>query len=172
MPLTPVHIEKSEISEQPLFGSAPARLRITALECIPLDEPPYDEKWLQELVYQNPDLVPAGKIEASFEDIIPVARELPLRSGALDNLYFTLNGYPVLVEVKLWKNHEARRKVVAQILEYAKDFTDLKYETLNAAIRKLRQKESWGENPLFEIVSRGVHPVPDDRRHPRVQLRT
>ena len=87
------------------------------LELISLDKPPYNEDWLQNLIHNNPRLVPAGEIESSFDDIIPIVRELPLPSGYLDNLYFTPDGYPVLVEVKLWKNQEARRKVVAQILE-------------------------------------------------------
>jgi len=128
---------------------------LSLLEPISLDTPPYNEDWLQNLIHAHPHLVPAGEIEASFEDIIPVVRELPLPSGYLDNLYITPDGYPVLVEVKLWKNQEARRKVVAQILEYAKDFAGLTYEAMNAEIRKLRRAEAWGENPLHEIVTKG-----------------
>lgn len=123
---------------------------------ISLDKPPYNEDWLQNLIHENPELVPAGEIEAAFEDIIPVVRELPLPSGFLDNLYITSSGYPVLVEVKLWKNQEARRKVVAQILEYAKDFAHLNYEDLNTEIRKLRKSEKWGDNPLYEIACRAA----------------
>lgn len=132
------------------------------LQRVSLDTPPYDEEWLQDLIDRHPSLVPAGEVEASFEDIIPVAREMPLRSGYLDNLYFTPDGYPVLVEVKLWKNQEARRKVIAQILEYAKDFSALNYQMLNAEIRKLLVKESWGDNPLFEIVSRNIPNPPEE----------
>lgn len=121
---------------------------------IPLDKPPYNEDWLQNLIHHNPQLVPAGEVEAAFENIIPVVRELPLPSGYLDNLYITSEGYLVLVEVKLWKNQEARRKVIAQILEYAKDFATLSYDRLNAEIRKLRKTETWGDNPLYEITAR------------------
>lgn len=126
----------------------------TFLSRIELDKPPYNEAWLQNLIHENPELVPAGEIDAAFEDIIPVVRELALPSGFLDNLYFTPSGYPVLVEVKLWKNQEARRKVIAQIVEYAKDFSQMTYETLNAELRKLRKNEQWGNNPLYEIISR------------------
>lgn len=125
------------------------------LQHVSLDKPPYDEGWLQDLIYRNPELVPAGEFDAIFEEITPIAREFPLGSGALDNLYFTPTGYPVLVEVKLWKNDEARRKVVAQILEYAKDFAGLNYKTLSDKIRKVRKDKSWGANPLFEIVNNG-----------------
>lgn len=127
---------------------------VLTLTPILLDRPPYNEDWLQNLIHQNPQLVPAGEVEAAFENIIPVVRELPLSSGYLDNLYITPEGYPVLVEVKLWKNQEARRKVIAQILEYAKDFATLSYDTLNTEIRKLRKAESWGDNPLYETISR------------------
>lgn len=151
MPLSPAFIQNFSTGNQTL----------SHLQRISLDKPPYDEDWLQNLIDQNPGLVPAGEIESSFDDIIPVVRELPLPSGYLDNLYITPDGHPVLVEVKLWKNQEARRKVVAQILEYAKDFAGLKYEQLNDEIRKLRKKETWGGNPLHEIVSKQT-PAPLD----------
>jgi hypothetical protein len=45
--------------------------------------PPYDENWLQDLIHKNPALVPANKIEAAFDRLIPVARELALPHGFL-----------------------------------------------------------------------------------------
>ncbi len=152
MPLTPIIIQNFMTNAQ---ASEP-------VSHIALDKPPYNENWLQNLIHNNPSLVPAGEVEAVFENIVPVVRELPLASGFLDNLYITPDGYPVLVEVKLWKNQEARRKVVAQILEYAKDFAALKYEALNAEIRKLRRGETWGDNPLHEIVSRDAPDTLDE----------
>lgn len=125
----------------------------TALDSVSLDKPPYNEDWLQNLIHSHPELVPAGEVEACFENLVPILREFPLPSGYLDNLYVTPEGYPVLVEVKLWKNQEARRKVVAQILEYAKDFAALSYEDINREIRKQIKNRKWGENPLHEIVS-------------------
>lgn len=123
-----------------------------ALEPVSMDKPPYDENWLQNLIHVHPHLVPAEQVEACFSNIVPVLREFTLPSGFLDNLYITPDGYPVLVEVKLWKNQEARRKVLAQILEYAKDFAGLGYDDINAEIRK-RIRQAWGENPLHEIVA-------------------
>lgn len=141
MPLIPSLIQNFKTDKQTL----------SPVQSIALDKPPYDEDWLQNLIHDNPGLVPAGDVEASFADIIPVVRELPLPSGFLDNLYVTPNGYPVLVEVKLYKNPEMRRKVVAQILEYAKDFAGLTYDTLNAAIQ--RGQEPTGKT-LYEIATR------------------
>ncbi len=125
----------------------------SGLEAVPLDKPPYNENWLQNLIHSHPSLVPAGEVEACFENLVPVLREFTLPSGFLDNFYITPEGYPVLVEVKLWKNQEARRKVVAQILEYAKDFTALSYEAINTEIRKQIRDRKWGPNPLYEIVT-------------------
>ena len=148
MALSPIVIQGFKDSTQQL---SPLQLKRIAL-----DAPPYNEDWLQNLIHNYPALVPAGEVESSFDDIISVMRELPLSSGYLDNLYITPDGYPVLVEVKLWKNQESRRKVVAQILEYAKNFAEIKYEILNSEISKIRKTETWGANPLYEIVSRNV----------------
>ncbi|HOO50571.1 MAG TPA: hypothetical protein PLK94_04695 [Alphaproteobacteria bacterium] len=131
------------------------------LRQIQFERPPYNEDWLQNLIHNHPNLVPAGEVEACFENIIPVIRELPLPSGYLDNFYITPDGYPVLVEVKLWKNQEARRKVIAQILEYAKDCAGLSYETLNTEIKKIL-KQPFGDNPLYEIVTAHAPNAPEE----------
>lgn len=133
-----------------------AEQKFSSIEPVPLDKPPYNENWLQNLIHNHPSLVPAGEVEACFENLVPVLREFTLPSGYLDNFYVTPEGYPVLVEVKLWKNQEARRKVVAQILEYAKDFAALSYEDINLEIRRQLKDRKWGPNPLHEIVSAHV----------------
>src|ERR1700688_1134547 len=92
---------------------------LSNLEPVSRDTPPYNERWLQDLIHDHPGLIPAGEIEACFDNLVPVLTEFPLPSGYLDNLFVTPDGYLVLVEVKLWKNAESRRKVIAQILEYA-----------------------------------------------------
>lgn len=135
----------------------------SGLEPVSLEKPPYNEDWLQNLIHAHPDLVPAGDIEACFDNLIPVLREFPLPSGYLDNFYMTPDGYPVLVEVKLWKNQEARRKVVAQILEYAKDFAALSYEDINKEIRKQIKNQKWGANPLHEMVAASMSAPPEER---------
>ena len=135
----------------------------SALEAVALDKPPYNEDWLQNLIHEHPDLIPAAEIEACFDNLVPVLREFTLPSGFLDNFYVTPEGYPVLVEVKLWKNQEARRKVVAQILEYAKDFAALTYEDINRELRKQLKGQNWGSNPLHETVAGYVSSPPDEQ---------
>lgn len=64
------------------------------LSPVPLDAPPYNENWLQDLIHNHPNLVPAGEVEACFENIIPVVREFTVPSGSLDNFYVTPDGPP------------------------------------------------------------------------------
>jgi len=64
-------------------------------------------------------------------------------SGYLDNLLVTPLGDLIAVECKLWRNVEARREVVAQIIDYAKDLQTLTYDALESAIRNARSEPSF-----------------------------
>jgi hypothetical protein len=57
----------------------------------------YDEAWLRQLLFNNPELLPTEQIEPGFGDIVSRCRELLLafgagRSGALDNVFATIDG--------------------------------------------------------------------------------
>jgi hypothetical protein len=82
----------------------------------------FDEAWLQRLVMAHPSVLPVDQIEPAFSPLIPVCIELPVSSGSVDNLLVTPAGDLALIECKLWRNPEARRKVLAQIIDYAKIF--------------------------------------------------
>lgn len=81
----------------------------------------FDERWLQELLFAHPELVPLERIEPGAGSIVNLLREfaLPRSSGLvfLDLLAVTRSGRIVLVECKLWRNPQARREVVAQLIE-------------------------------------------------------
>jgi hypothetical protein len=62
--------------------------------------------------------------------------ELPLASGFVDNLYATPDGDLIVGETKLFRNPEARREVVGQVIDYAKDLSALSYEQLEDAIKR------------------------------------
>ncbi len=96
----------------------------------------FNEDWLQNLIFENPNLLPVDEIEPAFSPLIPVCRELPTDAGPLDILFTNPRGMLTLVECKLWRNPEARRKVVGQILDYAKEFSKWNYEDLERAVRK------------------------------------
>jgi len=119
----------------------------------------YKERWIQLLVSRYPNLLPVEQIEPALTPVIPICMELPLPSGFVDNLYATPDGDLIVGETKLYRNPEARREVVAQIIDYAKDLSALSYEKLNEAIRKAEAPDGNGGHPsvgLYETVAASV----------------
>ncbi len=98
---------------------------------------------MQELIHRCPSVLPIPSIEPAFWPAASVCTELPLRSGFLDNLLVTPLGDIIAVECKLWRNGEARREVVAQIIDYAKDLQALSYTELQEAIRTARKEPKY-----------------------------
>ena len=84
--------------------------------------------------------------------------ELQTEAGPADILYITENGQLVVVETKLWRNPEARRVVVAQILDYAKQLTKWSYSDL-AKLTAMTTKQ--GPSYLLDCV-RKVNPNIDE----------
>jgi hypothetical protein len=118
----------------------------------------HDEKWLQALLFQHPDLIPIEQIDPGAGRVVPICRELAIpKDGStvfLDMLGVTAQGRLVLVECKLWRNPQARREVIAQILEYAALLRQWSYADLTA---KLIQAMRWsGPNPLYAEVQRQI----------------
>src|SRR5437764_841267 len=74
-----------------------------------------DEKTLHTLVEDAPQLLPLS----GNPRLIVLGREVLLGTGSADLLAIEPSGRPVLIEVKLAKNAEARRAIVAQVLAYA-----------------------------------------------------
>lgn len=113
-----------------------------------------NEDWLQSLIFDQPDLVPLEQLEPGSGSMIPLVRELalPKPSGAvfLDLLGVTAFGRLVLLECKLWRNPQARREVIAQILEYAALLRRWSYADLTA---HLKAKGWSGENPIYDRVA-------------------
>ncbi|NUQ67828.1 MAG: hypothetical protein HUU18_06060 [Phycisphaerales bacterium] len=100
------------------------------------------EDWLQELLYTNPALLGVDEIEEGIGTLIPLARELPTPSGPVDLAFVTPAGYLVLVETKLFRNPEARRKVVAQIIDYATAMSGWSYTNLCEAVGTARRRRN------------------------------
>ncbi|MFZ2171862.1 MAG: DUF4268 domain-containing protein [Methylococcaceae bacterium] len=90
----------------------------------------FSEKWLQNALFANPQCLPVREIDPHIGELIPVCTEIETGAGTADILYVTPTGQIVLVETKLWRNPEARREVIAQILDYAKQLTTWTYEDL------------------------------------------
>src|SRR5512144_2824257 len=81
----------------------------------------FGERWLQETLFDHPTLLPIDDIDSAYGGCIAVCRELQTSAGPIDLLYVTPEGRLVIAETKLWRNPEARRAVVTQILDYAKE---------------------------------------------------
>lgn len=109
----------------------------------------FSEAWLQQMLFEHPDSLPIRDINPHVGDLIPVCMELGTDAGPADILYITRTGQIVLVETKLWRNAEARRQVVAQILDYAKELSGWTYETLSKAVAMATKK---GPSALIECV--------------------
>lgn len=130
----------------------------TALQRVPLSGPDsteaYDERWLQQLLYEHPQALPISEIDESFSGLIPLCQEMNTPAGPIDIVFITPAGRLVIVEAKLWRNPEARREVVGQILDYAKEFARLGFDSLDAAVRSARRREDGESQPkgLIELV--------------------
>jgi len=131
----------------------------TLLEQVPLTGPvsreTYSEDWLQDLIFRHPRSLPVADIDESYGELVPVCRELPTGAGPVDVLYMTKVGRPVLVEAKLWRNPEARRKVVAQILDYAKELSRWSFDRLDSAVRRTQSTPGGAPRGLLDIMGIG-----------------
>ena len=85
-----------------------------------------DEATLQEMVAENPHLLPL----AGSPRLIVLGREVHLGNGKVDVLAVEASGRPAIVEVKLRKNPAARRAIVAQVLAYAASLQEFNLESL------------------------------------------
>ena len=120
-----------------------------ALRLQPVDGA-FAEGWLQSFIFTHQQAIPLAEIEPAFGSLIPVCRELPTKAGPVDLLFVNSLGMLTLVECKLWKNPEARREVVGQILDYAKELSQWSYEDLQNAIGR---SHSASTSSLYELAS-------------------
>jgi hypothetical protein len=96
----------------------------------------FDEAWLRDFIFAHQQVLPINEIEPVFDLLIPVCTELRCnKAGSADILFINDAGLLTLVECKLWKNPEARREVVGQILDYAKELSRWSYDDLQRAVQ-------------------------------------
>jgi len=110
----------------------------------------YNERWLQDLVQGNPELLPVIDIEPAYRPVIPVCTELPTSRGYLDNFFITPNGNLIFAEVKLWRNTESRRQVITQVMDYIESLTAWSYAELERAIGDAEGQD--GFQSLYGLV--------------------
>ena len=108
-----------------------------------------DESSLQDLLFQYPETLPIDAIDASYGGAVPVCRELSTPAGYVDTLYVNPLGRLILAEFKLWRNPQARREVIGQILDYTQAIARWGYEDLQREVSKARKEKG---NVLFELI--------------------
>lgn len=108
-----------------------------------------DELTIQNLIFEYPETLPISDIDESYNPVLPVCKELNTTVGPVDILMISPNGELTLIETKLWRNPEARRKVVAQILDYAKEIASWSYEDLE---REVNRRIGRRDNSLYKLV--------------------
>ena len=66
-------------------------------------------------------MLPVGEIDPAIGPLVLIARELNVPEvDRIDAFLADGRGHQVIVECKLWRNPQARREVVGQILDYAR----------------------------------------------------
>ena len=85
----------------------------------------------------------------------PVDRFGKPRLGFLDVLLISEHGRLVVVECKLWRNPQARREVVGQILDYARELARYGYEDLQRIVSNRLGRQG---NILYELASAAGSP--------------
>ena len=118
------------------------------LRALPAHDKVFAEEWLQEVLFKHPSILPIELVDEDFAPLIPIGREI----ASIDNLFISPKGLLTIVETKLWRNPEAHRTVVAQILEYAKDLATWSYKELDKAVQGFMQKSSAEPKALFKVV--------------------
>lgn len=93
-----------------------------------------NEAWLRDLLAGYPDLLPIEEVDPSFAPLVPLCTELSTEAGPVDAVFISPSGRLTLVECKLWRNPEARRKVIAQILDYARAVSGWSYADLQRRV--------------------------------------
>lgn len=108
-----------------------------------------DESTLRDLLFRFPESLPIAVIDASYSGAVPICRELATPAGYVDALFVNSHGRMTLAEFKLWRNPQARREVIGQILDYAQALARWSYEDLQREVSKAVGKKG---NVLFELI--------------------
>lgn len=148
---------------------------IAAVQLKQIGKAARNEAWLQQLLHENPSLIPVSAIDDRVQEpLFSIGREVPTPVGRIDNLFISANGYLVVGETKLWRNPEARRKVVAQILDYATRVRSWTYDTLQNCLRNCQGNQSanlWANvKPGDEPEDEWIESVNDNLQNGRMVL--
>jgi hypothetical protein len=114
----------------------PERLQLNANELI-------EGADLRDFVFMYPSTLPVSQLDPNYCPLIPIGTEINTDAGPIDCLFIAPSGLLTIVETKLWRNPEARREVVGQILDYAKEVSRWSYSDLDAKCQQKTGKCLW-----------------------------
>jgi hypothetical protein len=107
------------------------------------------EDFLQASLHKSANILPIEEIDPAFAPLASLGREIT----AIDNLFISPTGKLTLVETKLWRNPEATREVVAQMLDYATRLSSWSYSDLEDAARNALSPAPIGDGSLYEFIA-------------------
>jgi hypothetical protein len=111
------------------------------------------EDFLQDALSRTPQILPVEEIDQTFSPLVSLGREIV----SIDNLFISPTGKITLVETKLWRNPQAIREVVGQILDYATKITLWSYTEFESAIRSGLPPIPLMKSSLYDYVA-GKYP--------------
>jgi len=146
--------------------------RSRPLRRLRLEEREFSESYLQETLHSCPELLPVDELDTEFGPLVSLGREI----DNVDNLFIAPSGRITIVETKLWRNPQATREVLAQILDYAKRLASWSYETFEDMCRHALHPAPIDGTSLYDLVRRASpDEMPEEKEfHDAVQraLRT
>lgn len=144
-------------SQKKIYGYA-SLSRISVQE----DDPnSFNEELLQGLIAASPNILPVRDYLPSTKVLFSLGREIPVdlgaKTGFIDNLLVTNDGYLVIVETKLNRNKEGRggiREVIAQTFQYGAAVARISLSSLEVFIKAGNSPALMSGETIAECVSR------------------
>lgn len=112
-----------------------------------------DEITLQQLIRDNPEILPLDDLGDEVPPLLVVGRETALANGYVDVIGVDQNGLVTIIECKLDRNPEVKRKVIGQVLGYAAFLWGMSYEQFESDVaRKYFDSERCHRCDLQEVA--------------------
>jgi hypothetical protein len=118
------------------------------LKQVQFNKKEFSENFLQENLNKYPLLLPVEEFDSNFGPIISLGMEI----DNIDNLFIAPSGKLTIVETKLWRNHQATREVVAQILDYATRVSSWSYTELIEKCKRIKEPVLKVDQSLYELM--------------------
>ncbi len=129
-----------------------------------------NEGELQDLLYEDPSIIPVQEISEERKEIKIAIKEFGLPgAGSSDIVGIDEDGNITIIETKLAINPDIKRKVIGQILEYAAFLWRKTYEQFDEVVQSKKNKplldlmadlvedENWSEEEFRREISNNLH---------------